>query len=232
MRPFYKIFLLFFVLVFVTSCTKNEDIIEPSPTNFTDPSEYLPLKTGNYWIFQTYSNNGSQSGTLRPTEYMDSTYVGSDTIINGLKHTKIYSMRYELLNGQKSNIRTYLLASLRTKDSRMIHGEGGTYFSTDTIIKAHYATEAVNNKTVYTITGKAKYIPNVNLPIGIKDALKWEVVHFTDKSISTSGNDEFKEDSSIYFVKGIGFATIVINGDLYPSNNIRFEKQLIRYSVN
>ncbi len=231
MCTFIRNFILFFVIIMLVSCSNDEDIMLQNSLNFIDPLEYLPLKSGNYWVLQTYTNEVSQPDILVPSEFIDSIYVVSDTIINGLKHHNLYVTRYEIINDQKSNVRTYLLTSLRTKDSRMINMDGATYFSTDTILKAHYGSNEVNNKTVYTVTGKAKYVTNLSLPVGTSDALKWEVVHFTDKSISTSGNDEYQENSSIYFVKSIGFGKIVINGDLYPSNNKRSEKHLIRYSV-
>jgi hypothetical protein len=231
MNALIKNLILFFVLILAAGCFKDEEMIQQNPANFIDPKEYLPLKVGNYWVLQTYTNFGVQPGSLRPVESIDSIYVEKDTIINGLSYSKVYSTKYELSHGQKTYVRSNTMGYFRDSGSKMVHSSGSLYFSTDTLHRAIYQKEEHNNKTIFTITGGGKYVTNLNLPIGNKDALKWEIAHFTDKSISPTGSDEYREDGSAYFIKGIGFGKIIINADLYPSNNVRFEKHLIRYSI-
>ena len=60
------------MLAMLISCTKDN---EPSK------SDYIQLKTGNYWVYQAFEVRGDTVEELLP--YTDSTYIEKDTVING-----------------------------------------------------------------------------------------------------------------------------------------------------
>lgn len=67
------------------SCKKEKRNEEPLPANAT----YLPLKTGNYWVYQRFE--ATHSGSLNPLNEYDSCYVEKDTLIAGHVYFKMYS---------------------------------------------------------------------------------------------------------------------------------------------
>jgi hypothetical protein len=75
-----KLFLLVCMLVLLISCQKEE----PKPSNPTPQTNYLPLKIGNYWVYQRFhvdplGNENLLNGT-------DSVVVKSDTTIRNKQY--------------------------------------------------------------------------------------------------------------------------------------------------
>lgn len=75
------VFVFFSLLIFTTACHKKH---EASPTQNTN--NYLPLKVGNYWIYQTITINNSDTindQILHSNFREDSLCITGDTIIKG-----------------------------------------------------------------------------------------------------------------------------------------------------
>lgn len=67
----------------ITYSCKKDSIIPP-----TVYDTYLPLKVGNYWIYEEVQIDSN--GTETPLSFVDSNYVEKDTIINGLTYYKVH----------------------------------------------------------------------------------------------------------------------------------------------
>jgi len=52
--------LLFLAVIIAAGCSEDDELVQQNPTNYADPLEYLPLKSGNYWVLQTYTNFGNR----------------------------------------------------------------------------------------------------------------------------------------------------------------------------
>ena len=77
------------IAYFLISC--EESTVSDSfvlPDEISEVSSYSLLKTGNYWVYQTYSCFDS-TGTNCSPRSIDSVYISKDTIINGKKYYRI-----------------------------------------------------------------------------------------------------------------------------------------------
>ena len=73
--------IILLALLFAAACSKVEDdvIYYPEDPNTT----YYPMNIGNYWVYEEYTYDSLGE---KPTGEMDSTFIDSDTTINGNKY--------------------------------------------------------------------------------------------------------------------------------------------------
>jgi len=78
----YFQFIFFLLVIFNASCKKQEALNIDEPT---DAQLYFPLSSGNYWIYQTYTQNDTGYTT---NGNLDSIFIEKDTVINGMSYFK------------------------------------------------------------------------------------------------------------------------------------------------
>lgn len=72
------------VVCIIASCKKKEhQDSTPQPVTY---ASYLPLKAGNYWIYENF--NLDTNGNYTSTGIIDSDYVAGDTLVNGTTYFK------------------------------------------------------------------------------------------------------------------------------------------------
>jgi hypothetical protein len=82
MQRFYILFITF-LTVFTFSCKKSSNNSEVAAV-----ADYYNLQVGNYWIYQWYTINNSD--TAFQTQ-LDSAYIEKDTVIRGYTYYKLMS---------------------------------------------------------------------------------------------------------------------------------------------
>ncbi len=82
MKNLFNLSLL--ILVIFSSCKKNGN--DPNPENISLASQYMPLKTGNYFIYQYYRTDIAGNAT---NGLIDTVYISKDTVINNQKFYKV-----------------------------------------------------------------------------------------------------------------------------------------------
>lgn len=94
----------------MASCTE-----EPFNDPFCTPGSYFPLKTGNYWIFRTYTVYAD--GTLDESEN-DSLYISGDTLMRGYRFFHLAGSFHQ------KPVRYFLTV----QGSRVVSAEGYLFF--------------------------------------------------------------------------------------------------------
>lgn len=72
--------LLLFIMLIIIACKKENTPTQPTGSVEADTATYLPLKVGNYWVYQVYDK--TRDGAAIATERIDSCFVSGDTLIN------------------------------------------------------------------------------------------------------------------------------------------------------
>lgn len=88
MKPVLAIIVM--VLVVIVSCKKEKDA---APASSYTASDYLPLKTGNYWVYDTYVIEQNGEETLI---FSDSARIDEDTLIRGQRYYRYKGCPAEL----------------------------------------------------------------------------------------------------------------------------------------
>ena len=79
MRHYFALLILIPVLFFI-ACKKKD--IKPTPKDPVElASDYLPLKVGNYWIYEQFETDTNH--VTKSLHIFDSVYAKGETIING-----------------------------------------------------------------------------------------------------------------------------------------------------
>lgn len=79
------------MLALFTACHKDHDNCPQNP-NTPVYENYLPLKVGNYWVYQQFRVDSD--GTENATNIIDSCYIEKDTAINGMMYYKYVRPNY------------------------------------------------------------------------------------------------------------------------------------------
>ncbi len=85
-----KLILLLAAVCIFASCKKrnSNDDTNPDDNSAVSYSNYLPLRTGSYWIYQNFDLD--TNGAYTSTGVIDSDYVAGDTLVNGITYGKWY----------------------------------------------------------------------------------------------------------------------------------------------
>ncbi|MCC3157774.1 hypothetical protein LJ737_11040 [Hymenobacter sp. 15J16-1T3B] len=126
--------------VLLAGCT-NDSPAPPQPDSF--PS-YLPLQTGNYWVYQRYAIDGA-TGQATATAVFDSCFISKDTLIHGQKYYKfVRPTLYGVVKGTRY---------VRDSAHYVVDHHGQRLFSSQdvNILTTHYITTGAFNGRVDTV---------------------------------------------------------------------------------
>jgi hypothetical protein len=210
-----KLFLLVCTAVLLFSCQKEE----PKPSEPTEPAlkaNYLPLKTGNYWVYQRYHVDTFGNETLSVT---DSVIVKGDTII---RNNKYYVLENFMGNAPRYN------TFLRDSSEYIVNEKGVICFSATNFTDIlSFREEYGGGNLIYTLSYKMEKVDNpVTVPAGIFE----DVLDFKGTAIlpQSDGSSITKEINNQY-AKNVGKIFEVIH---YANSSFSHEKRkLIRYYV-
>ena len=79
----FHIFIISILAVLTYSCKKSSDNTESAPV-----ADYYNLQVGNYWVYQCYTINNSDTTFMQK---LDSAYIEKDTVIRGYSFFKLLS---------------------------------------------------------------------------------------------------------------------------------------------
>lgn len=197
------------MLFCLNSCTKNKPTIKSS--------EYLPMKVGNYWVYQNY--NFDSNNEVYIDLQTDSVCISKDTIINGNKYFK-----FEYYSNTIKSIIFF-----RDSSRNLINTNGDIYFSednlTDTLLENY---KIINSDTLCKTTYLMDNTPiEINTPSGIYyDILTYKGTIKPYPNWLTSNNSILY--SFYYYKKGIG----LVSEKLPNLSGVGYtESKLIRYNI-
>lgn len=213
-------FFAFLAIGFLLSCSQKEMAFhvedEPVEEQYEPAEDYLQLRAGNYWVYESYSIN-LVTGEEKPLHKRDSIYVLKDTLIG----------RTEFFILEGSRLGQAYRAVLRCSGPEVMDAGGRLLFSTaaigDTVnlpadqmahgAEAAYATLA--------FTG------NVAAPYGTFDALEYRRTFYFSSSegIRAGGNVRRQSD---FFAKGVG---LIQYTSFFPGQPLDIEMRLARSNV-
>ena len=189
------------------SCTKDE-------VNQENVLEYLPLKVGNYWIYQTYL---CDSVSENCNDYViDTVTVIKDTTINGNKYFKLKGTYY------KQDLMDYL----RDSGHYIVNIKGDIIFSNKTFNKTlnHYVLETDKGDTIYYADYQMKKAGDpVNITLGEFDCLNYqgELYAKTDNFITPRYTNN-------YYSKNVG---LIYSTSFYLIKGDQIKRELIGYHL-
>ena len=89
-----NVFLLgIIVIILISSCKKEEDVIEQPTTKSVD---YTPLTVGNFWVYENYSIDTLGNETVLIQK--DSIVVDRDTVIGSYTYFILEGTSYPTIN--------------------------------------------------------------------------------------------------------------------------------------
>jgi len=199
-----------FALMVFSACSKVEDevIIHPEDPNST----YYPMSIGSYWIYDEYVYDSIQP---KPTGKTDSTYIASDTTIDGKK--------YFVYRSSSSPLWSLVM---RDSSGYLVDNYGVIYFNSkaigDTIFKkGNFNQTGDTIYFQYRVMYKVGYV--VDVPAGhftkVKDA---RYTQYFPKAISTPK----RRISFNYYAKDVGLIYRT-----YLSFGKNYEVRLARYHI-
>jgi hypothetical protein len=200
-------------LLFFFSCQKENEI-DPKLT-----VKHLPLKIGNYWIYQQYEVD--TFGNETNTKYIDSVIINNETIINGNQY---YIFESNIGNG---NYRT--LDTLRDSCGYIVNLKGFVLFAennfTDTIARRE-VIDTYHADTLLIVTYQMEKTSNtITVPAGTFRVLNYKGTAVT--SLITPGI-KWPRYTNCYYAEGVGKIMETYHYVLSP---MTIEKKLIRYNI-
>jgi hypothetical protein len=210
-----KFIALIMALAFFSSCKKEEDTIAKV--------SYLPLKVGNYWIYQEFMID--TSGNETANSIIDSVIINRDTIINRKKYF-VLEGNYPYRNRYQRGI----IDNLRDSLGYIVNQNGTVRFAendfTDTIAYSAAINIYDTNDTLYVLTFQMERINNhITVPVGTFEVLNYKGTVVTSMNIP---GIKYPRYLSNYYAKGIGK---ILNTYFYIQSPNIYEKRLIRYYV-
>lgn len=151
-----KLIVLGISILFLFSCQKNDEIIEPA-------LNYMPLQIGNYWVWQHYSVDTLGVETALPK--YDSSIIVRDTTIRGAL--------YYIFEGYEAIGNTSSQSIIRDSSGYYVNSNGTIVMAennfTDTL---RYNVQTNQGDTLFTSMYKMeKPDYSVTVPVGTYDVL-------------------------------------------------------------
>jgi hypothetical protein len=200
----------FSLTVAFASCKKDDPQPDPQPLPAPASSNYSPMTTGSYWVYDNYNVDTNNTAVYWNT---DSLYVTGDTVVN--------NKTYHLVKGTNygSNFQTRML---RDSSGCILNEVGMVLFSatnfTDTLNVQEYPG-------IGTIYYKMAQGPSVSVPAGIYATLDMKGDLYMDDPNYTYGIPRFAHN---YYADNIGKVKSV-NFYVYAPGTI--ETRLVRYHI-
>ncbi len=217
MKNLFVFFAIAFSLLLVSSCCKDDNDIDTTPQ--VSQLQHLPLKTGNYWVYNTYKIDTLGNETIIST--VDSTIISGDTIINGLT--------YYILKGNYAGGRIRILDILRDSSGYLVNDEGEIKFSEDNFTDTLSITNVTFGDSTYTTTyyKMEKHNAPVTVPAGTFD----DVLNYKGTIKFYRASNPIYKDKNTFYAKDIG---LILDTFYYGSeaHSYRYERRLVRYNVN
>ena len=204
----------------VLSCSQEEPefkiedgLVEPT---YTPAEDYLQLKTGNYWVFESYSIN-LETGEETPLHKRDSIYVLKDTLIG--------RSEYFILEG--AHLGQSYRSVLRCSGPEVMDAEGRLLFSTATIGDTSSIPASLLPEGAESGEAAVHLVNGLKVPYGTFDALEYRRTFSFSSSeeIRTGGNIRHQSD---YFAKGIGRVKYT---SFFPNQPLDIEMRLVRANI-
>lgn len=200
---------------------ENPVVVEDS-SNYSEKSEYLPMKVGNYWVYNVYEIDSL--GNERLLDYKDSTAITKDTIISGKRY-----FWYENLSGKSKSIHSFIgfyRDSLKNKVDR----DGNVLFSENRlnqVINSEFYS--ANDIDTLSYIEYKMIVPSelVSVPVGNFEALNYR----GDVYRPNECEDHPKRPKyyNAYYAKNVG---LIKQSYFYLiSCNTYFERRLVRYHI-
>jgi hypothetical protein len=211
-----KLLALVMAITSLLSCNKEDDK--------EIKTDYLPLRIGNYWIYQEY--NIDTMGNEIARSKLDSVIIKRDTIINDKKYYVFEGTYYPFTNNKWG-----IIDILRDSSGYIVNQNGIIQFAendfTNPIAYFAHINHYDSNDTLFVMSHQMERIDNViAVPAGTYD----EVLNYKG-TVVTSMNTPgilYPRYLNCYYAKGVG--KIIYTYFYIASPNI-YEKRLLRYYV-
>jgi hypothetical protein len=205
-------------LIILQSCSKEEPVNPIVVSNYQE-IEYMPLKIGNYWIYETIQIDSL--GNETPISVIDSAYIDRDTLINGKIYFVIsgsYNVNHILGKYIRNNGSEIISVKSTGIDRTLFSPKNpGVVYQTDTFYSFPYSFEALtrtNLNLVLKNVGAGSYncyngytLITQFIPIGVV----------------------WSKTENRYYEKSVG---LVAGQYWYYSSPYVYEMRLIRYHLN
>lgn len=151
-------FVLLTSIVMFTACEKKA--VEKDSVTIFDEPDYFPLKTGSYWVYNSYKVDGD--GNEKLISMNDTLRIIGDTTIRGNMYKIFYGKRYVVMD--KYEKRYY-----RDSSGYIVNDKGRIVFSTkvsDTLLK-----NSLVENTLFEYTTVENIQGEIAVPAGVYDSL-------------------------------------------------------------
>lgn len=208
------------VSVFIVSCKKDNDDTIPDPV--TPPAaetDYMPLKTGNYWVYQRYEVDSSGNATA--LNVFDSCYVEKDTVINGATYAKLTRPDYLITGGT---------IYLRDSSDYVISWNGKLVFSdvdTATYFYSHYYIDISSDTICFIQTKMTEMNTQSTVPAGTFVTCNAKTTYNMYPPYDAQGAVRTR-----HFRLGADVGIITETLEFFTSNPKYIERRLVRYHLN
>jgi len=210
------------LIIGISLCLLSCKKIDSSSQVSNEQSEYLPMKIGNYWIYQEFliKPNGDEI----PTTKFDSVCITKDTMINGYLYYKFCSIvNHSLTNfGPNGYFRDSLGDLLFKQDIKLFSDNNFI-----DILHQESFIDATSNDTIYTILVKMEKLDNlITVPVGSFNVLNAKQIVNANPEYTSIVGDRFNKR---YYAKNVG---LILFSNFYLLDSNIIENRLIRYSIN
>jgi len=224
MKIKFSLVIAIIAIVVFSSC-KKETLTNPSVQNNSSNVDYTPLEVGNYWIYQRFMTDATQ--TDAPSNFFDSTIVTKDSIING----KLY-FKYLTYHNYKPNwpFNYSTVQWLRDSLSYLKDSEGHTLFSFadfhNEFDDGYFILPGSNQDTICSYKLKMNTgLSSIAVPAGNYNCLVSKLKHSFFTPFDNYGQVKY---SNICYSAGVGK---VSEECLFVNSNDKMEMKLVRYHI-
>lgn len=216
------IYSLLALLATTYACKKDKqtDPEQPDVINSTGAADYSKLKVGNYWIYQNFWVNGSNSGYSG----LDSCYIEKDTTIKG---TVYFKMMKPFVHGNQQMVIDFL----RDSADCIVNSKGDIMFSLSnfsTPLYISYVTDPPTGDTLFKLVRKMTDKDLVvTVPAGTYTTVNAQHIAYLYPPYGPLNDTRIKH---LRYAKDVG---VVYETITYASSSANYiERKLLRYHLN
>lgn len=220
---------LFFTTLLISgllSCN-NDDDLQPQ---FAANNNYMPLKVGNYWVYEHYEIDSSGRETLLPTR--DSLSISGDTMIRGNLYYIFQPTSYNLSLRSGAEY-------LRDSSGYLITDKGEILFSDNNFIDVLLDSIKLNSTaqsqtdTLFTLEYKmeSSNSSSVSVPAGSFQALNYQGTSVFYYEAANVPREVIKRFRNNYYSNNIGKVLESYHYGSYSARHQTFERRLVRYQI-